>query len=726
MLWYDTVALAHDKALFGVLPNAGVFREFGDLLRQGSTDLQGTVPGGPATPGITAILVLSIGAVAILVDALAATYAVAPLVGLPLLALYLVPAMRVGGGYDWLAFVLTAGGYTALLSAEGRERLGRWGRPLVHAGMRRGEGGVETGAPAGGPGRHRPDRGHRASDHDDRARGRGVAPVFISTISSGLFGLGPNGSGNGSGTGNGSVSISQSLDFRGSLTSSPHDVLTYTTSNNEPVYLRLESDDNYDGSTWSPTPNIANTPVPPTGVIATGIPGMSDATAAAARDIPQIKTSVDYLGTVYENPVPAEHVFTLPAPYPETSISMPTGGPTWSYNSQTYALTSTTQIPKNYQYTVTSQGVDSSAADIPKSLLDDSPQLDVPTANLLGVGGDLKLPAGVSSQVRWPRSGWPGSGTSPFEKAQLLENFFQSKPFTYSTNVPVPQNGNDAMDYLLTNYKGYCQYYAWTMATMARELGIPARVAVGFAGGTEKDGTYTVTTHDLHAWPELYFAGIGWLRFEPTPGVGTAVHSSIPGYAVAGPTTKPTTTPSTAVSTGPAATNTAPSCSQAQRKADACPSNNANNAAHANQPFGYLGWFGAVPRFFDYWLFGGSPGAIVLRFVLLALLLLASVPMLLRILRRRRRGRIACGRACANGRIRTPGIWSGTPRRVPRPGPRSRTASGSGCWRPGPRSGTPRPISATPGRRPRRRGRTRSGSSSRRGSRGPRSTPWTG
>jgi hypothetical protein len=70
------------------------------------------------------------------------------------------------------------------------------------------------------------------------------------------------------------------------------------------------------------------------------------------------------------------------------------------------------------------------------------------------------------------------------------------------------------------------------MAAMARILGIPARVDVGFtAGERQSDGTYKVSSHDAHAWPELYFNTIGWVRFEPTPlGPG---RGSVPGYASA-------------------------------------------------------------------------------------------------------------------------------------------------------------------------------------------------
>ncbi len=67
---------------------------------------------------------------------------------------------------------------------------------------------------------------------------------------------------------------------------------------------------------------------------------------------------------------------------------------------------------------------------------------------------------------------------------------------------------------------GYCQHYAGAMALMLRMIGIPARVAVGFTAGTWKGGVWTVTDHQAHAWVEAWFAGHGWLAFDPTPGRG--------------------------------------------------------------------------------------------------------------------------------------------------------------------------------------------------------------
>jgi hypothetical protein len=100
----------------------------------------------------------------------------------------------------------------------------------------------------------------------------------------------------------------------------------------------------------------------------------------------------------------------------------------------------------------------------------------------------------------------------------------------------------DALKSFLHDKTGYCQQFAFAMAILARLLHIPSRVAVGFtAGSSIGHGDWLVRTSDAHAWTELYFAGLGWLSWEPTPpgtqiGQGTAY---APSYTVPAGTTGP-------------------------------------------------------------------------------------------------------------------------------------------------------------------------------------------
>ena len=93
--------------------------------------------------------------------------------------------------------------------------------------------------------------------------------------------------------------------------------------------------------------------------------------------------------------------------------------------------------------------------------------------------------------------------------------------FTYDEHPPRPAGLPPLADFVERTKRGYCQHFAGAMALMLRMTGIPARVAVGFTSGDWENGTWTVTDHDAHAWVEVWFAGYGWLTFDPTPGRGT-------------------------------------------------------------------------------------------------------------------------------------------------------------------------------------------------------------
>jgi transglutaminase-like putative cysteine protease len=109
--------------------------------------------------------------------------------------------------------------------------------------------------------------------------------------------------------------------------------------------------------------------------------------------------------------------------------------------------------------------------------------------------------------------------TSPYEAALALQNWMRSE-FTYSIEVR-EGHSNNAIEVFLNDRIGYCEQFAGTYAAMMRALGVPARVAVGFTPGTDDGtGTYSVLGRNAHAWPEVWFDGLGWVPFEPTPGRG--------------------------------------------------------------------------------------------------------------------------------------------------------------------------------------------------------------
>ncbi|HEY5982479.1 MAG TPA: transglutaminase domain-containing protein [Anaerolineales bacterium] len=108
-----------------------------------------------------------------------------------------------------------------------------------------------------------------------------------------------------------------------------------------------------------------------------------------------------------------------------------------------------------------------------------------------------------------------GSDNS-YDRIAAITNYLRDN-IEYATSVPTPPEGADPVLWVLTEYKkGFCNYYASAEVLLLRSIGIPARLAVGFARGDLEEGAYSVHRRDAHAWPEVYFPRFGWIEFEPT------------------------------------------------------------------------------------------------------------------------------------------------------------------------------------------------------------------
>jgi len=129
-----------------------------------------------------------------------------------------------------------------------------------------------------------------------------------------------------------------------------------------------------------------------------------------------------------------------------------------------------------------------------------------------------------------------GDARSPYDAVEKLEQWFVSSgTFRYSNQPPVV--GRPLVGFVTRTHAGYCQYFAGAMALMLRYLGIPARVAVGFAGGSydPKQRVWNVTDREAHAWVEVWFKGYGWLPFDPTPAApGAAPRQALAGVPAVG------------------------------------------------------------------------------------------------------------------------------------------------------------------------------------------------
>jgi transglutaminase-like putative cysteine protease/uncharacterized protein (DUF58 family) len=130
----------------------------------------------------------------------------------------------------------------------------------------------------------------------------------------------------------------------------------------------------------------------------------------------------------------------------------------------------------------------------------------------------LTLPRGFPGAVRQLAERFTAGATTPYERAAALEDSLRVG-FIYDESAPPGVSTSALHNFLFTSRRGYCEQFAGAFAAMARALGLPTRLAVGFTPGTydESIGVWRVTTREAHAWPEVFLAGLGWTPFEPTP-----------------------------------------------------------------------------------------------------------------------------------------------------------------------------------------------------------------
>jgi len=139
---------------------------------------------------------------------------------------------------------------------------------------------------------------------------------------------------------------------------------------------------------------------------------------------------------------------------------------------------------------------------------------------------DLELPAELRQSLQTLTREVVAGKDNPYDRAAAVTSYLRSN-IEYSTSVPTVPNGQDPTLWVLTTYKkGFCNYYASAEVLMLRSIGIPARMAVGFAHGDPEGSTYVVYRGDAHAWPEVFFPGYGWLEFEPTANQDPLVRAS--------------------------------------------------------------------------------------------------------------------------------------------------------------------------------------------------------
>ena len=600
-----TALFAHSTAKLGFVPSPAALHDLRHLLHTGVQAVNTSVPPAEPDKGLSAILCLVCLGLVILVDALAATFHRAVLAGLPLLAVYLVPATRLPGGLSWLDFAATGSGYLILIGVEGQGRLLRWGHPAVAPGRAP----TSSGRPT------------RASTHQPLATRITVTslvaalilPVFIPSFPNLLkvIGTGPGRSGPG-GT---AYSLSTDVDLRNSLTNTTASpVLQYST--NAPdvsrQYLGTSVLDDFDGNTWTASSQLSQ---PVSQSTSGGIPGL---TLPGVSQVP-VTTRVS---------VVSHYAFGfIPTPYATSTIS---GIP------YTLAQPATLGFAAQGTSKADRDGMDYTSYSI--DVVPTPAQLQAaPPVDKSKFAEFLELPKNLPADVKADAEQITATAENPYAEAVDLQDYFL-KNFTYSVQVPYGDSSS-AIDQFLAQKVGFCQQFAGTMAVMARALGIPAVVEVGYTPGSKlsNSDSYQVTSHDAHSWPLLYFSGIGWVWFEPTPEAATA-EGSQPAWAPAGAGVgKAAATPTAGASNAPTAQPSSAACAATapHRLKGLCAPQ--DSATTVSTPFSSWGPFGAIPRGFKRIFLSGGYPLIILKLLLLVLVISCGFPAYARITRRRKR-----------------------------------------------------------------------------------------
>lgn len=465
LVMYVTARFAADTAILGLLPTTSTAARFSELSGAAVSSIHNQAIPATVDGGILLFLVSGVGLFAFLVDLTVLTLRAPAFAGIPLLAILAVPAMTDFNLSDGFSFALTAAGYLWLLRTNRQRRRLRFSLTF------------------------------------------GAVLILGSLIVPAVLPATP--ASGGSGGSLVSTGLDPMLDLGHDLrTPSKTTALVYTTATGEKHYLRLVTLENFSGAAWVPDvpkqkrSHTVSSFAPPVG-LSSKVAVTKETTTISIRS--------------FTSP-------WLPVPYPTSEISGLSGD--WYWESGSLAVSSPSGTVQGQIYQVrsiiprpTPKQLSAAGSVVPKGF---DKFLSLPAT----------LPAIISDTARQVTSEESGN----YAKAIALQQYFRGSQFDYSERAPVEEGydgtGMDVIAKFLTVKSGYCIHFASAMAVMARSLGIPARVAVGFQPGSSYDtgfqggDTYEVTSHDFHAWPELYFDGIGWVPFEPTPGRG-----SLPSYA---------------------------------------------------------------------------------------------------------------------------------------------------------------------------------------------------
>jgi transglutaminase-like putative cysteine protease len=271
-------------------------------------------------------------------------------------------------------------------------------------------------------------------------------------------------------------------------------VQVFTVRAERSSYWRLTSLDEFDGEIWRSSYSTDD---------ADGdLPRAIDP-ATESHTVEQ-QITIDALASVWL-PAALEPVAIDPGPE-ESAV--------YDQQSSTLMVDRDITTSDGYSYTVTSEMPDWTADELRTA----SPEIPDDIAERY-----LQLPESFPELAAEEARTVTGEAATPFDRALALQNYLRSDRFAYDRDVGAGHSNQALLTFLFETRRGYCEQFAATFAALARSVGLPARVAVGFTPGVQDDHDPTlfrVRGIHAHAWPEVYLGEYGWVPFEPTIGRG--------------------------------------------------------------------------------------------------------------------------------------------------------------------------------------------------------------
>lgn len=336
---------------------------------------------------------------------------------------------------------------------------------------------------------------------------------------------------NAAGTGVG-VTVDASLRLGDDLRQpNPVEVLTVAADGDTAPYLRLTTLSRFDGRVWQPD----------RGDLQSQGDGFGDPEWGEGIATEEENTSIRVLRMSSS---------WLPVPYPATDVQGLSGS--WRIAPENRTLFSRIADAVGNDYTVTSARLIPTLEQI--RAIDAAAPVTDPDEE------PVELPEVIAERAAEVTA----DASTDYDRLVALQSWFRSQ-FAYSLETPVEEGfdgtGAEAVAQFLEVRSGYCVHFAGAFALMAESLGMQVRIVVGYLPGTltdEKRGAesvFSVTSDQLHSWPEVLFPGVGWVPFEPTAslGVPTAFRAGVTQSGTPGSpsTPAPTTAPQTEESSGP-------------------------------------------------------------------------------------------------------------------------------------------------------------------------------